>query len=92
MVLASRVDTVVMAANIIVALQQVVSRFANPTTPSVLTLGKINSIRRTTNVIPNEVKIRAPSEPWMKNGALRPSDRINHCRKHRKRNGRNGRF
>ncbi|MEZ4930510.1 MAG: M20 family metallopeptidase, partial [Saprospiraceae bacterium] len=62
------IDTVVMAANIIVALQQVVSRFANPTTPSVLTLGKINSIGGATNVIPNEVKIegtfRTMDEKW----------------------------
>lgn len=62
------VDPVVIAAHIIVALQQIVSRNANPTTPSVLTLGKINSEGGATNVIPNAVKLegtfRTMDEKW----------------------------
>jgi len=47
---------------------QVVSRNANPTTPSVLTLGKINSTGGATNIIPDEVKLqgtfRTMNEEW----------------------------
>jgi amidohydrolase len=64
------VDPIVIAAHIIVALQQVVSRNANPTTPTVLTLGKINSTGGATNIIPSEVKIqgtfRTMDEEWRK--------------------------
>ena len=62
------VDTIVIAAHILVALQQVVSRNANPVVPSVLTFGKINSTGGATNVIPNEVKLegtfRTINETW----------------------------
>jgi len=62
------IDPVLIAAHIIVALQQIVSRNADPTMPSVLTFGKINSIGGATNVIPNEVKIlgtfRTMDEKW----------------------------
>lgn len=61
-------DPVVITAQIIVALQQVVSRFADPTIPSVLTFGKINSTGGATNIIPNEVKLegtfRTLDEDW----------------------------
>lgn len=64
------VDPIVIAANIIVSLQQIVSRNANPTTPTVLTLGKINSTGGATNIIPSEVKIegtfRTMDEVWRK--------------------------
>lgn len=64
------VDPVVIAAQVIVGLQQVVSRNSDPTTPSVLTLGKINSVGGATNVIPNAVKIegtfRTMDEKWRK--------------------------
>lgn len=64
------VDAIVIAANIIVSLQQIVSRNANPTTPTVLTLGKINSTGGATNIIPSEVKIegtfRTMDEIWRK--------------------------
>lgn len=62
------VDTVLMACRIIDALQGVVSRNANPSTPSVLSFGKINSVGGATNVIPDEVKIegtfRTMDEQW----------------------------
>lgn len=62
------IDPVVITAQIIVALQQVVSRYADPAVPSVLTFGKINSTGGATNVIPNEVKMagtfRTMNEKW----------------------------
>ncbi len=64
------VDPVVITAHIITALQQIVSRKANPTTPSVLTFGKINSTGGATNIIPNDVKLegtfRTMDEVWRK--------------------------
>lgn len=62
------VDTVLLAAHMIVALQQIVSRHADPLMPSVLTFGKINSTGGATNIIPDEVKIlgtfRTFDETW----------------------------
>ena len=62
------VDTILIAAHIITALQQIVSRNADPSVPTVLTLGKINSTGGATNVIPDEVKIegtfRTLNETW----------------------------
>lgn len=52
------VDPITISAQIIVALQQIVSRMADPTSPSVLTIGKIWSVGGSTNVIPNEVKMK----------------------------------
>jgi len=62
------IDPVVITAQIIVALQQVISRYADPAVPSVLTFGKINSTGGATNIIPNEVKLegtfRTMHEKW----------------------------
>ncbi len=62
------VDPVVMTAQIIVALQNIVSRYCDPGMPSVLTFGKINSTGGATNIIPNEVKLegtfRTMHEKW----------------------------
>ncbi|MCB9283779.1 MAG: amidohydrolase [Lewinellaceae bacterium] len=62
------VDPILIASHIVVALQQIVSRRADPTTPSVLTLGKIESSGGATNVIPNQVSImgtfRTMDEAW----------------------------
>jgi amidohydrolase len=52
------IDPVLMTAHIITALQSVVSRYANPLMPSVLTFGKINSTGGATNIIPDEVKLQ----------------------------------
>jgi amidohydrolase len=62
------IDPILIAAHIITALQQIVSRNADPSLPTVLTLGKINSIGGATNVIPDAVKIegtfRTLNETW----------------------------
>ncbi len=64
------VDPIVITSHMITSLQQVVSRNANPTTPTVLTFGKINSTGGATNVIPSEVKLqgtfRTMDEKWRK--------------------------
>ena len=62
------IDTTLVAAHIVIALQQIVSRRSDPTIPSVLTLGKIYSDGGSTNIIPNTVHIqgtfRAMDEEW----------------------------
>ncbi|HRG66730.1 MAG TPA: amidohydrolase, partial [Saprospiraceae bacterium] len=62
------IDPIVIAAELITALQQLVARTANPFLPSVLTLGKINSIGGATNIIPEQVAIegtfRTMDEAW----------------------------
>jgi len=61
------IDTVSIAAHLIVELQQIVSRFAPPTIPTVLSFGKIEG-KGATNVIPQRVKIegtfRTFNEDW----------------------------
>ncbi|MBC8083956.1 MAG: amidohydrolase [Hymenobacter sp.] len=60
-------DPVLVAAHLIVAAQQIVSRRANPKLPSVLSFGKVIA-NGATNVIPNEVYIegtfRTLNEAW----------------------------
>lgn len=67
-------DSILIASHIIVALQQIVSRNNNPLTPSVLTLGKIQSTGGATNIIPGEVRIegtfRTFDEIWRKEAKL----------------------
>lgn len=62
------VDPILITSHIITALQQIVSRNTNPTSPCVLTFGKIESVGGATNIIPNEVKLlgtfRAMDELW----------------------------
>jgi len=62
------IDPILIASHIIVALQQIVSRRSDPTMPTVLTLGKINSRGGATNVIPGAVDIegtfRTLNEKW----------------------------
>lgn len=64
------VDPILLAAHMITALQQIVSRNNDPTMPTVLTFGKINSTGGATNIIPKEVKIegtfRTMNETWRK--------------------------
>lgn len=61
------IDPVVIAAHIIVALQQVVSRIADPRVPTVLSFGKVIA-NGATNIIPEEVYIegtfRTLNEKW----------------------------
>jgi len=60
-------DTILVASQLIVSLQQVISRNNNPTSPSVLSICSIQG-GHTTNVIPSEVKLmgtfRAMDETW----------------------------
>lgn len=68
------VDTILMAAEVVTGLQKIISRNANPTIPSVLTIGKINSVGGATNIIPDEVKLegtfRTMDETWRKKAHL----------------------
>ncbi len=61
------IDPVIIMAHILTALQQVVSRFADPKSPSVLSFGKVIA-NGATNVIPNEVYLegtfRTMDEKW----------------------------
>ena len=61
------IDPVVIASHIIIALQQIVSRVADPKLPSVLSFGKVIA-NGATNVIPNEVTMegtfRTMDEDW----------------------------
>jgi amidohydrolase len=69
------IDPIVITAHIITALQQIVSRGADPALPTVLTLGKINSTGGATNIIPDEVKLegtfRTLDETWRKEAQRR---------------------
>ena len=62
------VDPVLISAHVITALQQIVSRNANPIVPSVLTFGKIESAGGWTNIIPDSVELtgtfRTLDETW----------------------------
>jgi amidohydrolase len=60
-------DTILIASQLIVSLQQIISRNNSPTTPSVLSICSFQG-GHTTNVIPSEVKLmgtfRAMDETW----------------------------
>jgi len=68
------VDPVIITAHILTALQQVVSRFADPKSPSVLSFGKVIA-NGATNVIPNEVYMegtfRTMDEDWRKEAHIK---------------------
>lgn len=61
------VDTILVASQLVVSLQQIISRNNNPFSPSVLSICAFNG-GLTTNVIPSEVKLmgtfRAMDETW----------------------------
>ena len=61
------IDSVLITAQVLTALQQVVSRMANPTTPTVLSFGKVIA-NGAINVIPDEVYLegtfRTLDEKW----------------------------
>lgn len=71
------VDPIAISSQILVALQQVVSRMGNPKTPSVLSFGKISG-GNANNVIPDEVKIdgtfRTFDEEWRKKALQKIKD------------------
>ncbi len=62
------IDPIAIAAQLIVAIQQVVSRKGDPTIPSVLTFGKIQSDGGATNIVPQRVWLegtfRTMDESW----------------------------
>lgn len=62
------VDPVVITAQVVTAIQQLVSRQTNPTLPAVITFGKIVSDGGATNIIPNAVSLegtmRTLDEKW----------------------------
>jgi amidohydrolase len=63
------IDPILIASHIVIALQQIVSRVADPGIATVVSFGKIIGAGRT-NVIPDEVilegTVRTYSEPWRK--------------------------
>ncbi len=65
------IDPIVISSHIIIALQQIISRNANPRQPTVLTFGNIIG-KGATNIIPDEVNIagtfRAMNEAWRESG------------------------
>lgn len=74
------VDTILMASHLLVYLQQLVSRRADPLMPTVLSFGKIFSDGGATNVIPDKVTIwgtlrtfdeewRAEAHTWLQESA-----------------------
>lgn len=68
------IDPIVIASHIIIALQQIISRNANPRQPTVLTFGNIVG-QGATNIIPNEVNIagtfRAMNEEWRESALVK---------------------
>jgi amidohydrolase len=68
------IDPVMITAYMLTALQQVVSRFADPKSPSVLSFGKVIA-NGATNVIPNEVYLegtfRTMDEKWRNEAHIR---------------------
>lgn len=62
------IDPILISAQILLGVQQIVSRRANPAIPTVLSFGKINSAGGATNVIPESVAIegtfRTFNEEW----------------------------
>lgn len=61
------IDPIVIGSNVVIALQQIVSRYAPPTIPTVISFGRFEGLGRT-NIIPDEVKlegtIRTFNEEW----------------------------
>jgi len=65
------IDPIVISSAIIAGLQEIISRKSHPASPSILTIGKINSEGGATNIIPSIVKMegtfRAMDETWRLN-------------------------
>jgi amidohydrolase len=73
----ANIDPVLISAHLIVALQQVASRWSNPQIPTVLSIGKVIA-NGATNVIPNEVTMagtfRTFNEKWRMEAHQRMKD------------------
>ncbi len=63
------IDPILIASHLIISLQQIISRNANPLNPTVFSITSIHA-GATTNIIPNQVKLmgtfRAMDEEWRK--------------------------
>lgn len=68
-------DPIVASAQIILALQQVCSRYASPGTPTVLSIGKVIA-EGATNVIPDEVKMEGTFRTMDENWRMRAHELI----------------
>src|SRR5690625_7633742 len=64
------VDLNLLAAHLIIQLQQMISRRSNPIVPSVITIGRMKSEGGATNVLPAKVHLegtsRSMDEQWRK--------------------------
>ena len=67
------VDTILVASQIVVGLHHLVSRYANPLVPTVVSIGKINSDGGATNIIPEKVHMM---------GTMRSMDEENRFKLH----------
>ncbi|MFB6307419.1 MAG: M20 family metallopeptidase, partial [Flavobacteriales bacterium] len=74
-------DPVLIASNIITGLQQVISRNANPETPSVLSFGSFQA-NGSTNVIPNNVEIEGTFRTFDEEWRDKAHEKINSIAKH----------
>lgn len=70
-------DPVVATSHIIIALQQVASRFADPKIPTVLSFGKIIA-DGATNVIPNEVHVKGTFRTFNEKWRFEALEKIEH--------------
>lgn len=69
------IDPIVITSHIIVALQQIVSRNASPTIPTVLTFGDIIG-KGSTNIIPDEVKLKGTFRTFDENWRAEAKDKM----------------
>ena len=74
-------DRVLIASHLIVALQQVSSRWSNPQMPTVLSFGKFIA-QGATNVIPNDVFIEGTFRTFDENWRNEAHERIKHLASH----------
>lgn len=71
----NNIDPVLIAAHLIVALQQVVSRIGDPRMPSVLSIGKVEA-NGATNVIPDEVRLEGTFRTFDEDWRAKAHDKI----------------
>ncbi len=71
------IDPILITSHIIVALQQIVSRNALPSIPTVLSFGKIVG-NGATNVIPNEVKVEGTFRTFNEEWRAKAHEKITH--------------
>ena len=69
------IDPIVIASQLIINLQQIISRNNNPITPSVLSFGFIQA-KGATNVIPNEVKLKGTFRTFDENWRAKAHEKM----------------